>query len=49
MYIDFHTHAFTDAIAERAVDKLERIVIEAGFKERAETRGTIAQLLERMD
>ncbi|MBQ8780847.1 MAG: amidohydrolase [Oscillospiraceae bacterium] len=49
MYIDFHTHAFTDAIAERAVDKLEKIVIEAGFKERAETRGTVAQLLEKMD
>lgn len=49
MYIDFHTHAFVDAIAERAVDKLEKIVIEAGFSERAQTRGTVAQLLERMD
>ncbi|MBQ8827321.1 MAG: amidohydrolase [Oscillospiraceae bacterium] len=49
MYIDFHTHAFTDSIAEKAVDKLEKIVIDAGYKERAETRGTVSQLIEKMD
>lgn len=49
MYIDFHTHAFTDSIAEKAVGKLEQTVIDAGYKERAETRGTISQLLEKMD
>ena len=49
MYIDFHTHAFTDSIAEKAVAKLEQTVIDAGFKERAVTRGAVSQLLEKMD
>ena len=51
MYIDFHTHAFNDVIAERAITKLEGTLIEQGYTDDvpAATRGTVAQLLERMD
>ncbi len=49
MYIDFHTHAFADAIAERAIAKLEQTVINSGYPERAVTNGTVSQLLERLD
>ena len=31
MYIDFHTHAFADAIAEKAISKLENTLIESGY------------------
>ncbi len=50
MYIDFHTHAFVDAIAERAISKLENTIIESGMPfTPAATRGTVSQLLERLD
>ncbi len=42
--IDFHTHAFPDALAERAIAALSE-----GAKWQAETDGTIAGLLEKMD
>ncbi|MEG0614514.1 MAG: amidohydrolase family protein [Oscillospiraceae bacterium] len=44
MYIDFHTHAFTDKIAERAISKLETTA-----KTTPETRGTIAQTVKKLD
>ena len=51
MYIDFHTHAFTDAIAERAITKLEGTLLAEGYTDDvpAATRGTIGELLEKMD
>lgn len=51
MYIDFHTHAFTDAIAERAIGKLTDTLMNADYraKEPPVTNGTVGQLLERMD
>lgn len=39
MYIDFHTHAFADAIAQKAISRLEAV---SGFK--AHTDGTISGL-----
>lgn len=39
MYIDFHTHAFADAIAQKAIARLEAV---SGFK--AQTDGTVAGL-----
>lgn len=44
MTIDLHVHAFDDRIAERAISTLEK---HAGVV--PNTRGTIAQTLERMD
>lgn len=50
MYIDFHTHAFADAIAERAISKLENTLIESGLDSPPPaTRGTVGQLVEKMD
>lgn len=49
MYIDFHTHAFADAIAERAIAKLEQTVIDSGYEERAVTNGTVSDLLRRLE
>ena len=51
MYIDFHTHAFTDAIAERAIGKLADTLMNADYraKEPPVTNGTVGQLLQRMD
>lgn len=50
MYIDFHTHAFADAIAEKAISKLENTLIEAGFGRDvpAATRGTVSGILEKL-
>lgn len=51
MYIDFHTHAFADPIAERAVSKLENTLIESGYgadSVPAATRGTVKELLEKL-
>ena len=42
--IDFHTHAFTESIAERAIESLE-----SNSPCRPKTRGTAAQLLAAMD
>ena len=43
MYIDFHTHAFNDVIAERAITKLEGTLLAEGYTNDvpAATRGTI--------
>ncbi len=51
MYIDFHTHAFNDAIAERAISKLENTLVSEGHADDvpAATRGTVGELLEKMD
>ena len=51
MYIDFHTHAFNDAIAERAISKLENTLVSEGHTDDvpAATRGTVGELLEKMD
>ena len=51
MYIDFHTHAFTDAIAERAIGKLADTLMNSDYrgKEPPVTNGTVGQLLEKMD
>ena len=43
MLIDFHTHAFPDAIADRAIQRLEGI-----SKHIALTRGTVGELREQM-
>ena len=43
MLIDFHTHAFPDAIADRAITRLEDI-----SKHKALTRGTVGELREQM-
>ena len=50
MYIDFHTHAFADAIAEKAISKLENTLIESGYGADvpAATRGTVGELLEKL-
>jgi len=44
--IDFHAHAFPDAIAARAVESLEK---GCNFEFRARTDGTVAGLLASMD
>lgn len=44
MIIDFHTHAFPDAVAEKAIPYLEK---EGDIK--AKTRGTVDSLLDSMD
>lgn len=44
MIIDFHTHAFAETIAERAIASLEKNALS-----HAHTRGTIAGLTEKMD
>ena len=51
MYIDFHTHAFTDAIAERAMGKLADTLLNSDFREKEPpvTNGTVEQLLKVMD
>ncbi len=51
MFIDFHTHAFDDSIAERAVAKLEDTIIKSGFPNPLPsiTRGTVKELLEIFD
>lgn len=48
MYIDFHTHAFSDAIAEKAIAKLENTLIKAGYSNEvpAVTRGTVGEITE---
>ena len=50
MYIDFHTHAFADRIAEKAISKLEHTLIESGYGAAvpAATRGTVGELLEKL-
>ena len=49
MYIDFHTHAFADAIAERAISKLEATLLSSGLDQSPPvTRGTVRELLEGM-
>lgn len=50
MYIDFHTHAFADQIAEKAISKLEHTLIESGYGAAvpAATRGTVSELLEKL-
>lgn len=50
--IDFHTHAFPDAIAERAVAKLKQGVTDSGvtgFDDKAYTDGTLDGLMAHMD
>ena len=42
--LDFHTHAFPDALAERAISKLEEMA-----RMKAETDGTVGGLLRLMD
>lgn len=51
MYIDFHTHAFADAIAERAITKLEDIIMKSGYPDPqpAVTRGSVPELLACLD
>lgn len=50
MLIDFHTHAFADNIAERAMAKLENTLKESGrWEEAPATRGTVGELLSKMD
>ena len=44
MLIDFHTHAFADSIAERAISSLEKNALS-----HAHTRGTLDGLMEKMD
>ena len=44
MIIDFHTHCFPDALAQRAVDQLASIVDFVPYH-----NGTLAQLKEKMD
>ncbi len=50
MCIDFHTHAFADAIAEKAISKLENTLIRSGYGASvpAATRGTVRELLEKL-
>lgn len=49
MYIDFHTHAFADTIAERAISKLENTLKESGrWEEPPATGGTVGELLGKM-
>ncbi len=51
MYIDFHTHAFDDAIAERAIAKLEKIIMTSGYPDPAPavTRGTVGELINKLE
>ena len=51
MIIDFHTHAFDDVIAARAIEKTEASIMMSDypFKARAITDGTTSGLLEKMD
>ena len=50
MYIDFHTHAFADVIAEKAISKLEKTLLESGIDNPPPvTRGTVGELLDGMD
>lgn len=50
MYIDFHTHAFADPIAEKAISKLENTLVESGYGADvpAATRGTVGELIEKL-
>ncbi len=50
MYIDFHTHAFTETIAPKAMANLTRTMIESDFREKAlpVTDGTVGELLIKM-
>ena len=47
--IDFHTHAFPDALAERAIPALEREAVESGSDVRAFHKGKVSDLLSSMD
>lgn len=47
--IDFHTHAFPDALAARAIPALEHEAVEAGSKVRAFHGGKVSDLLASMD
>ncbi len=47
--IDFHTHAFPDALAERAIPALEREAHEAGSDIKAFHGGKVSDLLHSMD
>lgn len=47
--IDFHTHAFPDALAERAIPALEHEAIEAGSDIKAFHGGKVSDLLHSMD
>jgi len=47
--IDFHTHAFPDALAERAIPALEHEAQEAGSDIKAFHGGTVRDLLSSMD
>lgn len=51
MYIDFHVHAFVDAIAERAVSKLKSTMLSSGYPDpkMPVTNGTIAELFGKLD
>lgn len=51
MYIDFHTHAFTETIAEKAMNNLTRTMMESDFRDKAlpVTNGTVGELLCKMD
>ena len=51
MYIDFHTHAFTDSIAEKAISKLEDTMMTSGYPEPMYpiTRGTVDELIEKLN
>ena len=50
MLIDFHTHAFADSIAERAMAKLENTLKVSGrWEEPPATDGTVSGLLRKMD
>lgn len=47
--IDFHTHAFPDALAERAIPALEREAVAAGSDIKAFHGGKVSDLLHSMD
>ena len=47
--IDFHTHAFPDALAERAIPALEHEAVQAGSDIKAFHGGKVSDLLRSMD
>ena len=51
MYIDFHTHAFADSIAQRAIERLEENIRNSGceYPDKAVTDGTVADLIRMLD
>lgn len=51
MYIDFHTHAFTETIAEKAMTNLTRTMMESDFRDKAlpVTNGTVNELVGKMN